>query len=107
MTACLLHPERQSAGKCEYCAQPHCAQCLRPLLGRFYCPPCYEQVQAVARGGPRPAARAPAAGGAAPAGEAPRPRLPGWLSALFYLVGFAAVFYVAQSVLALPLLVAR
>ena len=100
MSDCLLHPERDAAGSCEYCAQPHCAQCLQPLLGRRYCPPCLEQVRSVAQGGRSLAA-------ARPGTQAPRPALPGWLSAALYLAGFLVLFFVSQFGIAVLFAVAR
>jgi CAAX protease family protein len=122
LTSCLLHPEREASGNCEFCTQPHCAQCLQPLLGRVYCPSCYERVQAVAtgrpagRGGPSGVSASGVSGGGAHSGGAgplpdeiqPQPRLPGWLSALLYLAGFFLFVKVAaESTLVLPLLFAK
>src|SRR4051812_19317536 len=106
MPACLQHPQVESTGTCEYCAQPHCAACLRQYLGRWYCPACYVRVHTLATGAPPPGA-APTRSARAPswwsAGDR-TPRLPGWLSALIYLAGFLVVLYAGQSVTAGPLM---
>lgn len=88
---CHLHPLTEAAGACEYCAQPHCAACLRTMLGRRYCPACFARVSGIAGGGPPgPAGAAPAAGSAGSSAKPQRsgPAVPGWLSALLYLIGF-------------------
>ncbi|MCC2668404.1 MAG: family intrarane metalloprotease [Armatimonadetes bacterium] len=108
---CLLHPQIPSSGTCEYCAQPHCAGCLHPLLGRMYCPGCYARVAGIANGRPAPPVGTPGAAGLTPdvAGAAPsarRPRLPGWLSLILYLIGFLVVEMGSQQALAFALLLA-
>lgn len=110
MNHCLLHPQSEAAGACEYCAQPHCGQCLRSLLGRRYCPGCYQQVEALASGATR---RTYAPGSAearpTPAAAGPREaRLPGWVSAAVYLIVWLALGkFLAEGVLVVPLLIAK
>lgn len=98
MSSCLVHPERPAAGACELCAQPHCAACLRTLLGRTYCPSCYAEVHVLATGRRAPDA-VPPAGIAGPAGGSvagPRTVLPGWASGLLYLVAFILIYGLCQ-----------
>jgi membrane protease YdiL (CAAX protease family) len=108
---CSVHPQAEASRACEYCVQPHCSECLRPLLGRVYCPTCYLRVAGVARQPvPQPAVAAAASARPSRPGEplsALRPALPGWLSALIYFIGFIAVTSMSQLVLALPLIVAK
>jgi len=106
--SCTVHPSTETAGSCEYCGQPHCAQCLQPLLGRRYCPGCYARVAGIARvGSAAPAARNTSPG-TAPGNPAPlRPRLPGWVSALLYVLGFLVLDTGVQFALLAALAVAR
>jgi membrane protease YdiL (CAAX protease family) len=104
MTTCLLHPDAEAPARCEFCDQPHCGTCLRLLLGRRYCPSCYQQVQALTLGQAQRAQPLPANGSrpaaAAPAVSArPVPRLPGWLSAAIYLLLFLVIYGAAQHAL--------
>lgn len=113
MSDCLLHPQTPAAATCEYCGEPYCGSCLRSLLGRRYCPACYGRVEQVAA--PAAGAPLPVAGVVAPPSDAaphlagrlppePRaaaaPRLPGWASALVYLVLFGILEVGLQSVMA-------
>lgn len=111
---CLLHPLRNASGACEYCSQPHCAECLQTLLGRQYCPGCYARVAGIAQGKngrapglngvpPPPGAFVP--GGAAP--RAPGAAMPGWLSVVLYLVGFLVLEFLSGAALALLLFAAQ
>ena len=107
MTTCLLHPQTEAAGACEYCTQPHCAHCLQSLLGRRYCPTCRERVRALATGAPlgtAPSAQPLGAPASAPAGPEAQPRLPGWASALLYLIGFMILHVGGQTALTMVLL---
>jgi membrane protease YdiL (CAAX protease family) len=87
---CLLHPVTEAAGACEYCAQPHCAACLRTMLGRRYCPTCFNRVNGIAGGAPQRAVAAAQPGGivGVTAPKRAGPAVPGWLSALLYMIGF-------------------
>lgn len=109
MHVCLLHPQTEAAGKCEYCAQPHCAECLSPFLGRRYCPACYGQVRALAH---YPAAAAAPVAMAVPLGlGAPplraAPKWPGWASAAVYLFAFVVLMAVAEGGLGLSMILGR
>jgi membrane protease YdiL (CAAX protease family) len=111
---CLLHPGTPAASSCDYCGQPHCEDCLQPLLGRRYCPACAEGVRAVAEGravrveAPPPGSVAPPPRAEFVLPEGPRPRLPGWASGLVYLLGFLLfVQILAAAVLMLPLELAQ
>ncbi len=104
MSHCLLHPQTAAAGACELCDQPHCTACLEVFLGRRYCPPCLQRVRSVAGGKSRTATAAPA--GHAPPGD--RALLPGWASvSIFLLVWYVLGKLVAESLLVLPLLLAK
>lgn len=106
--SCTLHPSTAATGSCEYCGQPHCAQCLQPLLGRRYCPGCYARVAGIARvGSAAPAARNPVPGAASGSPAAQRPRLPGWVSVLLYVLGFIVLDTGVQFALLAALAVAR
>ena len=107
MATCLLHPDCEAAATCEYCAQPHCSACLRPLLGRRYCPPCHERVQALALGTAGPGAAASPGGGGAASEERAAPRVPGWVSALIYVLGFLVVHRLAGLALTVALYVSK
>jgi membrane protease YdiL (CAAX protease family) len=98
-SACTLHPEREAAGSCEYCAQTHCAACLTPFLGRRLCPPCLERIRGLAGAAPG----RPGAAGGPPVG----PRLPGWGSAAAYFVGLWGFLWAGGVVLTFLLAGAR
>lgn len=109
----MLHPQVAAVGTCEFCAQPHCAACLQGFLGRRYCPACLTRVQQIAAP-PPPAGTARRASPARPLvqpdapADAARPRLPGWASALVYLLGFLLLVKMgAETVAIIPLLVAK
>lgn len=105
---CTVHPSIEAAGSCEYCGQARCVQCLQPLLGRRYCPECHARVAGIARVGGAPASAPSGRPGAAPGPTvSARPRLPGWLSALLYVIGFLAVDTAVQFAMMAALWVAR
>ena len=87
---CLSHPDREVTGTCELCAQPHCGECLRAILGRWYCPPCAQRVSGLAGITPQ----RPSRSGESVLESGPTRALggiPGWLSALLYLIGFYVI----------------
>lgn len=105
--SCPLHPSTATAGACEYCGELYCAQCLQPLLGRRYCPGCYARVAGIARGGSASPSSRPVAAGAVAASSRPGPSLPGWLSALLYVIGFLILDTLVQFGLMAALELAR
>lgn len=106
MTTCSTHHQTPAAGSCEDCGEPFCGACLKPLLGRAYCPDCYQRVQQIAGGGPQPKSHAPYRQlpyavpivPVDPVPGPPAPRLPGWASTLIYLLGFVLIYVVLQGV---------